>query len=50
MTKSAFERFDVTLRKARYRPMSGRVLDASLLAAPKQPDAKSETADLQTRT
>ena len=31
-----FERFDTTLRSAGYLPMSGQILDATLVAAPKQ--------------
>ena len=31
-----FNRFDATLRNAGYLPMSGRILDATLVAAPKQ--------------
>ena len=31
-----FNRFDATLRNAGYLPMSGQILDATLVAAPKQ--------------
>ncbi|WP_249202442.1 transposase, partial [Gluconobacter kondonii] len=32
-----FDRFDTTLRNAGYLPMSGQILDATLVAAPKRP-------------
>jgi len=41
-----FDRFDATLRNAGYLPMSGQVLDATLLAAPKPRNINAEKADL----
>ncbi|WP_042062668.1 IS5 family transposase, partial [Acidomonas methanolica] len=40
-----FERFDATLRNAGYLPMSGQILDATLVAAPKQRNTNAEKAD-----
>ena len=42
-----FKRFDATLRSAGYLPMSGQILDATLVAAPKQRNTKAEKADLR---
>ena len=42
-----FERFDATLRNAGYLPMSGQILDATLVAAPKQRNTNGEKADLR---
>lgn len=36
-----FNRFDATLRNAGYLPMSGQILDATLIAAPKQRNANA---------
>ncbi|OAJ66207.1 transposase [Gluconobacter cerinus] len=41
-----FNRFDATLRNAGYLPMSGQILDATLVAAPKQRNTNAEKADL----
>ncbi|OAJ66141.1 transposase [Gluconobacter cerinus] len=42
-----FNRFDTTLRNAGYLPMSGQILDATLVAAPKQRNTNAEKADLR---
>nr|WP_249201644.1 IS5 family transposase [Gluconobacter sphaericus] len=42
-----FDRFDATLRNAGYLPMSGQILDATLVAAPKQRNTNAEKADLR---
>ncbi|GBR51514.1 hypothetical protein GCM10007872_31600 [Gluconobacter sphaericus NBRC 12467] len=42
-----FDRFDATLRNASYLPMSGQILDATLVAAPKQRNTNAEKADLR---
>ena len=42
-----FDRFDATLRNAGYLPMSGQILDATLVAAPKQRNTHAEKADLR---
>jgi len=42
-----FERFDATLRSAGYLPMLGQILDATLVAAPKQRNANAETEDFR---
>ncbi|WP_408872764.1 IS5 family transposase [Gluconobacter roseus] len=41
-----FERFDATQRNAGYLPMSGQILDATLVAAPKQRNTNAEKAYL----
>ncbi|GAD09087.1 transposase and inactivated derivatives [Gluconobacter frateurii NBRC 103465] len=40
-----FDSFDATLRNAGYLPMSGQILDATLVAAPKQRNTNAEKAD-----
>ncbi|KXV03123.1 transposase, partial [Acetobacter cerevisiae] len=45
--ESLFNRFDATLRNAGYLPMSGQILDAPLVAAPKQCNTNAEKADLR---
>jgi hypothetical protein len=42
-----FKRFDATLRSAAYLLMSGQILDATLVAAPKQRNTNAEKADLR---
>ncbi|WP_264785638.1 IS5 family transposase, partial [Gluconobacter cerinus] len=42
-----FNRFDTTLRNAGYLPMSGQILDATLVTAPKQRNTNAEKADLR---
>jgi len=42
-----FERFDAILRNAGYLPMSGQILDATLVAAPKQRNTNADKADLR---
>src|ERR1035437_3665033 len=37
-----FERFDATLRQAGYIAMSGQIVDASLIAAPRQRNSEDE--------
>ncbi|GBR43524.1 hypothetical protein GRO01_26680 [Gluconobacter roseus NBRC 3990] len=39
-----FERFDATLRNAGTLPMSGQILDATFVAAPKQRNTNGEKA------
>ncbi|GAD11650.1 transposase and inactivated derivatives (plasmid) [Gluconobacter frateurii NBRC 103465] len=46
-TEGLFYRFDTTLRNAGYLPMSGQILDATLVAAPKQRNANAEKEDLR---
>lgn len=43
----SFVRFDATLRTAGYLPMSGQILDATLVAAPKQRNTNGKKADLR---
>ncbi|MFS8366653.1 transposase [Acetobacter oryzifermentans] len=43
----SFNRFDATLRNAGYLPMSGHILDATLVAAPKQRNTNAEKVDLR---
>src|SRR6202008_1864116 len=40
--KTLFERFDAMLREAGYIPMSGQIVDASLIAAPRQRNTNDE--------
>jgi IS5 family transposase len=40
--KTLFERFDATLRQAGYIAMSGQIVDASLIAAPRQHNNENE--------
>jgi len=42
-----FNRFDATLRNVGYLPMSGQILDATLVAAPKQRNTNAEKADMR---
>jgi len=42
-----FNRFDATLRNAGYLPMSRQILDATLVAAPKQRNTNAEKADIR---
>ena len=42
-----FDRFDATLRAAGYLAMGGRIVDASLIAAPKQRNTQDEKKDLK---
>jgi IS5 family transposase len=42
-----FDRFDQTVRAAGYIPMSGQIVDASLVAAPRQRPTDAEKADLK---
>ena len=42
-----FNRFDATLRNAGYLPISGQILDATLVEAPKQRNTNAEKADLR---
>jgi len=42
-----FNCLDATLRNAGYLPMSGQILDATLVAAPKQRNTNTEKADLR---
>ena len=40
--KTLFERFDATLRQTGYIAMSGQIVDASLIAAPRQHNSEDE--------
>ncbi|MCW2264236.1 hypothetical protein M2305_000183 [Gluconobacter cerinus] len=42
-----FDRFDAPLRNAGYLPMSGQILDATLVAAPKPRNTNTERVDLR---
>jgi IS5 family transposase len=42
-----FDRFDATLRAAGYIAMGGQIVDASLIAVPKQPNTPIEKKDLK---
>ncbi len=42
-----FDRFDATLRTAGYTAMGGQIVDASLIAAPKQRNTEDEKKDLK---
>jgi IS5 family transposase len=42
-----FARFDAAVRAAGYIPMSGQIVDASLVAAPRQRNTDAEKADLK---
>jgi transposase len=42
-----FERFDATLRQSGYIAMSGQIVDASLIGAPRQRNAKEEKAAIK---
>jgi len=44
--ESLFNRFDATLKNAGYLPMSGQILDATLVAAPKQRNTNTGKVDL----
>ena len=45
--KTLFERFDAALRQAGYIAMGGQIVDASLIAAPKQRNTEDEKAALK---
>ncbi len=45
--EALFRRFDRAIRDAGYIPMSGQIVDASLVAAPKQRNTEAEKADLK---
>lgn len=45
--ETLFDRFNATLRNAGYLPMAGQILDATLVAAPKQRNTNAEKADLR---
>ncbi len=45
--ESLFNRFDAALRNAGYLAMSGQILDATLVAAPKQRNTNAEKTDLR---
>ncbi|GCD56371.1 hypothetical protein NBRC3222_1708 [Acetobacter pasteurianus NBRC 3222] len=45
-----FNRFDATLRDAGYLPMSGQILDTTLVAAPKQRNTNAEKTGLAGQT
>lgn len=42
-----FNRLDVTLRNTGYLPMSGQILDPTLVSAPQQRNTNTENADMQ---
>jgi IS5 family transposase len=45
--KALFDRFDASLRAGGYIAMSGQIVDASLIAAPKQRNTKAEKDDIK---
>lgn len=45
--KRLFDRFDQTVRDAGYIPMAGQIVDASLVAAPKQRNTEEDKADIK---
>jgi transposase, IS5 family len=45
--QALFSRFDAAVRAAGYIPMSGQIVDASLVAAPRQHNTEDEKADLK---
>ena len=45
--EALFRRFDRAIREAGYIPMSGQIVDASLVAAPKQRNTEAEKADIK---
>jgi transposase, IS5 family len=45
--KRLFEQFDAMLRQARYIAMSGQIVDASLVAAPRQKQAGPDPGELE---
>lgn len=45
--RTLFERFDAALRQAGYSAMGGQIVDASLIAAPKQRNTEDEKAALK---
>jgi transposase len=45
--KRLFDRFDQAVRNAGYIPMSGQIVDASLVAAPKQRNTEEEKAGIK---
>jgi IS5 family transposase len=45
--KRLFDRFDRAVRDAGYIPMGGQLVDATLVAAPKQRNTESEKADIK---
>jgi len=45
--ESLFARFDEAVRAAGYIPMSGQIVDASLVAAPRQRTTEAEKADIK---
>jgi len=47
VVRRLFDRFDAAVRAAGYIPMSGQIVDASLVAAPKQRNSESEKAEIK---
>ena len=45
--KALFARFDRAVREAGYIPMSGQIVDASLVSAPKQRNTEAEKAEIK---
>ena len=45
--EALFARFDQAVRAAGYIPMSGQIIDASLVAAPRQRTTEAEKADIK---
>ena len=45
--KALFARFDLVIREAGYIPMSGQIVDASLVSAPKQRNTENEKQDIK---
>ena len=45
--KALFARFDAAIREAGYIPMSGQIVDASLVSAPRQRNSAAEKAEIK---
>ena len=45
--RGLFDRFDAAVRRAGYIPMSGQIVDATLVAAPKQRNTEAEKAEIK---
>ena len=45
--EALFIRFDLAIREAGYIPMSGQIIDASLVSAPKQRNTDAEKKDVK---
>jgi transposase, IS5 family len=45
--QALFARFELAIREAGYVPMSGQIVDASLVSAPKQRNTETEKKDIK---